>query len=129
MSTTTNKEAVENFFSHLNTGDFKAAFERVADDVAWWIPGTLPFSGTKDKKGYMSIVERIRGGFPGGLAFEIKSLVGEGEKVAAEVESMGRHANGKTYANKYHFLFSFKDGRVVGVKEYMDTLHLKDLIS
>ena len=129
MSTQTNKEAVEFFFSNLNNGNFAAAFEKVADDVAWWIPGTLPFSGTKDKKGYMAIVERIRGGFPGGLVFEIKSLVGEDEKVAAEVESMGRHANGKTYANKYHFLFAFKDGRVIGVKEYMDTLHLKDLIS
>ena len=129
MSIENNKKVVADFFEQLNQGDFQRAFERVVPNVKWWIPGTLPFSGVKDKAGYMAIVDRIRSGFPTGLRFELKNLVAESHFVAAEVESLGKHANGKTYANKYHFLFQFSDGNVIAVKEYMDTLHLKELIS
>lgn len=48
--------------------------------------------------------------------------------LAAEVESRGTHANGKAYNNKYHFLITIADGQFVHVKEYMDTLHLAQLL-
>lgn len=123
------KQIVESFFKHLNKGDVAAAFALVRDDVKWWVPGTLPFSGTKDKTQYMGIVSRIQSGFPTGLVFTVKNMVAENNQVAAEVESLGQHVNGKTYANKYHFLIALEDNRFSAVKEYMDTLHLKDLIS
>lgn len=129
MSTADNKQIVRSFFEHLNRGDVAAAFAPIDDDVAWWVPGTLPFSGTKNKAGYMGIVGKIQSGFPDGLAFTVGTLVAEGDLVAAEVESLGRHRNGKTYNNRYHFLFTLRAGKVVAVKEYMDTLHLKELIS
>lgn len=53
----------------------------------------------------------------------------EGGRAAAEVESYGEHINGKTYNNHYHFLFVIRDGLIVSVKEYMDTLHLRRLLS
>ena len=123
------KQVVESFFKHLNEGQVDAAFLHVKDDVKWWVPGTLPFSGTKDKSQYMAIVGRIQSGFPKGLVFTVRNMVAESNQVAAEVESLGQHVNGKTYANKYHFLFTFQDQRFAEVKEYMDTLHLKELIS
>lgn len=126
------KSVVRTFFEKLTAGATDEAFQVVADDVVWWVPGRLPFSGTKDKAGYMVIVGRIRSGFPqdkGGLRFQVMGLVGEGDKVAAEVESDGVHTSGRRYQNKYHFLFTVQGGRVTAVKEYMDTLHLFDLIS
>ena len=48
--------------------------------------------------------------------------------LAAEVESFGKHVNGKSYNYKYHFLIVLKDGKFKEVKEYMDTLHLHDLL-
>lgn len=81
------------------------------------------------KAGYMGIVNKIQTGFPAGLKFAVNTLVAEGDHVAAEVESLGQHLSGKTYNNKYHFLFTLLEGEVIAVKEYMDTQHLKDLIS
>jgi uncharacterized protein len=124
-----NKQLVESFFAALNRGAIPEAFALVADDVSWWVPGTLPFSGTKTKAEYMVVVGLIQTGFPGGLAFELRGLTAEGERVAVEVESLGKHISGKTYNNRYHFLFVVRGGRIVAVKEYMDTLHLKELIS
>jgi hypothetical protein len=124
-----NKQLVERFFAALNRGAIPEAFALVADDASWWVPGTLPFSGTKTKPEYLGVAGLIQRGFPGGLAFTLRGLTAEGERVAAEVESLGEHTSGKTYNNRYHFLFVIRGGRIAAVSEYMDTLHLKELIS
>jgi hypothetical protein len=36
------------------------AFALVSDDVSWWVPGDLPFSGTKTKEQYMQVVGSIQ---------------------------------------------------------------------
>ncbi len=123
------KQIVESFFSRITAGKANEAFELVADEVAWWIPEGLPFSGTKNKKEYFAIVNRIQAGFPTGFKLEVKDMTAEGDKVAAEVESEGIHVNGKRYNNKYHFLIVVKDQKFVRVKEYMNTLHLAQLLS
>jgi uncharacterized protein len=41
--------------------------------------------------------------------------------VAVEAHSLGRHVSGVTYSNQYHFLFVFRAGRVVLLREYMDS--------
>ena len=129
MSTDRNKQIVTHFFDAFSRGDIDEAFASMSDSATWWVPGTLPFSGTKTKAQYLQIVGTGRNGFPAGIRFEVKRLLAEGDSVAAEVESLGQHRNGKTYNNKYHFLIRLKDGKFVEVKEYMDTLHLHDLIS
>ncbi len=129
MGTNANKKLVEEFFQLFSDAKVEQAFTMVSDDVSWWVPGTLPFSGTKTKAQYLRVVALIQSGFPGGLRLTLKGMIADGDKVAAEVESLGVHVNGKTYQNKYHFIFVVKDGKFSEVKEYMDTLHLKDLIS
>jgi len=124
----TNKRLVATFFETLTAGDDEGAFSVVDPNVAWWVPGDLPFSGTKTRAEYMGVVGAIRSGFPTGFALQVTSMIAEGDKVAAEVASSGKHRNGRTYANKYHFLITIKDGKFVAVKEYMDTLHLYKLI-
>lgn len=128
MSESANKALVARFFDAMTRNAVDEAFSMVADSVSWWVPGTLPFSGTKSKSQYLQVVGAIQRGFPKGVAFTVTGMVAEGDFVAAEVESLGQHANGKTYANRYHFLIQVRDGQFVQVKEYMDTLHLHDLI-
>lgn len=122
------KITVETFFNRITEGKMDEAFTLVADDVAWWVPEELPFSGTKNKKEYFAIVNRIQAGFPSGFKLLVKSMIAEGNTVAAEVESEGTHVNGKRYNNKYHFLIVVKDGKFSSVKEYMNTLHLMNLL-
>lgn len=122
------RKVVSSFFENVSAGKIDQAFALVADDVTWWVPEELPFSGTKNKREYMAIVNRIQSGFPTGFQLEVKDMTVEGDKVAAEVESHGTHVNGKTYNNKYHFLILVKDGKFKSVKEYMNTLHLAKLM-
>lgn len=122
------KQIVNRFFELISEGDTSSAFELVDDHVIWWIPGDLPFSGNKTKQEYLQVVSAIKNGFPTGFKLVVTSSISEGNKVAAEVESAGTHLSGKSYNNKYHFLFEIENGKIISVKEYMDTLHLYQLL-
>ena len=123
-----NKSIVKEFFKNFSAGNIGEAFALVSDNASWWVPGDLPFSGTKTKAQYLQVVGAIKKGFPKGLKLNIVSMIAEGNTVAAEVESEGDHYSGKKYENKYHFLIKIENGKIIEVKEYMDTLHLYQLI-
>ena len=123
-----NKEIVTDFFKNFSNGNIESAFSLVSENANWWVAGDLPFSGTKTKTEYLQIVGAIKQGFPNGLQLNVTSMIAEEKKVAVEVASLGDHVSGKTYTNKYHFLITIEDGQMVEIKEYMDTLHLYQLI-
>ena len=66
--------------------------------------------------------------FPQGIQFTLDALTAEGERVAVEAHSQGRHVSGKLYTNEYHFLFEFRDGKLAVLKEYMDTERVTDIL-
>jgi hypothetical protein len=55
-------------------------------------------------------------------------MTAEGERVAVEAESKGEHVSGQLYNNLYHFLFEFRDGELLKLKEYMDTERVTDVL-
>jgi ketosteroid isomerase-like protein len=58
------------------------------------------------------------------MPMTIKGMVAEGDKVAVEVVGDGRLRDGRRYQNEYHFLLTVRDGKVVAVREYLDTQHV-----
>jgi ketosteroid isomerase-like protein len=116
-----NKRLVRRFFEYLSTGDTKAVLDLYADDATDWTAGSLAFSGRRSKQEVAPLMEGILSAFPEGLRFTIQGITAEGDRVAVEAESWGRHANGKIYNNLYHFLLVVREGKVREFKEYLDT--------
>ena|GEM_PF-3098474 len=84
-------------------------------DVAWRLPCSA------------ELVKGVGATMPKGLRITPKGLTAEGDRVAVEAESYGETASGKIYNNLYHFLFEVRDGKIQAVREYLDTLHTKDV--
>jgi ketosteroid isomerase-like protein len=57
------------------------------------------------------------------VVFTILGTTAEGDRIALECEGDGRTATGKSYRNRYLFLFEFRDGKVTSIREYMDTAY------
>ena len=123
-----NKKIAEQFFAALNRLDSGALGELYADDAVLWTAGTLPFSGNHSKAEALQMTDAVLAFFPDGLRFTITGITAEGERVAVEAESDGRHASGKHYHNYYHFLMVIRDGKVREFKEYMDTMHANEVL-
>ena len=116
-----NKALVERFFAAMSSSDTAYIVNAYAEDGAVWTSGRTLISGTFTKPQIREASGRIFEAFPQGIGFTIHGITAEGERVAVEAESRGMHVSGKLYNNLYHFLFLFRDGLIVRLKEYMDT--------
>jgi ketosteroid isomerase-like protein len=123
-----NKELVRSFFAALNRNDNAAIVDAYAEDGRCVTMGHTLISGSygKDKiREYASGVLQV---FPQGIRFTIHAMTAEGERVAVEASSEGQHVSGVLYTNQYHFLFLYRDGKIVEFKEYMDTERVTDVL-
>jgi ketosteroid isomerase-like protein len=91
------------------------------DDSIIWTAGTIAISGSRTKKEVIDFAKDILDSFPDGIKFNITGMTAENERVAVEVNGKAIHASGEPYNNQYHFLLVIKNGKIVELKEYMDT--------
>ena len=52
------------------------------------------------------------------IAFEVRGVVMEGDRVAVEVRSEGEDKQGAPYVNHYHNFFELRGGRIACFREY-----------
>lgn len=123
-----NKAIVTQFFDALNRGDVDFIVDTYAADGCVQTMGNTLISGVFSREQIAASAGGIFDVFPEGLKFTALSMVGEGDKVAVEATSEGKHISGKTYTNEYHFLFEFRGGKLLRLKEYMDTERVTDVL-
>jgi ketosteroid isomerase-like protein len=123
-----NKAIVTRFFDALNRGDVDAIVDAYAADGCVQTMGNTLISGIFNKQQIAASAWGIFDVFPEGLAFTPLAMVAEGNKVAVEATSEGKHISGQVYSNEYHFLFEFRDGKLLKLKEYMDTERVTDVL-
>lgn len=116
-----NKQLAREFFAALSRGDVAAIVDAYAEDGTVQTMGNTLISGVFTKSQIRQAAGAIFDAFPHGLEFTIHHLTAEEDRVAVEAESRGMHASGKLYNNKYHFFMRYRDGKLVQLKEYMDT--------
>ena len=123
-----NKTIVTHFFDALNRGDVAFIVDAYAADGCVQTMGNTLISGVFSREQVAASAGEIFEVFPNGLTFTILNMVGEGDKVAVEATSVGEHISGQTYSNEYHFLFEFQSGKLIRLKEYMDTERVTDVL-
>lgn len=131
MGATENKQVVFGFVEALSRGNIDAINAALADDATWWLPGSLPVSGThRGKKGiFDGFLAKAAPLFqPGSLSIQVQNTIAEGDSVAVEWIARGKTAKGKTYENYYNVVFEVKGGKIQAVREYVDTLYAKEVL-
>ena len=115
-----NKTITKEFFEALSNGSDKY-LDFYTDESIIWTAGNNAIGGTRTKKEVEGFAQNILSAFPTGITFNIKNMTAEDERVAVEIDGEAMHASGATYNNQYHFLLRIKDGKILELKEYMDT--------
>ncbi len=121
MTIERNKQRVREFFQAMNEGDMDAMVASYADDGDVRTMGNTLISNTYRKAEIAAYAGQIYEAFPLGIRFTIHGIIAEGERVAVEASSRGDHASGQVYSNDYHFLFEFREGKILHLREYLDT--------
>ena len=126
-----NKQLVLRFFELFTANRIPESMSLLATDATWWVAGPagrLKVAGLKNHAQIERLLGSVLRMLPKGMQLTIKGMTAEADRVAVEAEACGDTVSGKTYHNCYHILFEVRSGLIVAVREYMDTLHLYDVL-
>jgi uncharacterized protein len=124
-----NKAIAASYFEAITKGDVAAMDRMLADDLDYWVVGTLNgLSGSHTKPELLGMLEPFSQMWEGPLKFEVVGSIAEGDKVALEVRNRGTRKDGRVYQNAYSVIFELRDGRIVKIREYFDTMHAAAVI-
>jgi ketosteroid isomerase-like protein len=123
-----NKAFVRKFFEAMNAGDVDFIVQAYAQDGQLQTMGNTLISGIFSRDQIAASAGGIFEVFPQGISFTVLDMIAEGDKVAVEATSQGEHVSGQIYSNEYHFLFEIRNGKLLRLKEYMDTERVTDIL-
>ena len=125
MMSKANEQFIRDFMGSISTQGFRAAIKKfVSPNVVWWVTGAGEIQDKLD-----AIAEMFESTLENRLGFKmtILDMICQDNKVAAEVQGCGKLTDGATYNNFYHFVFEIRDGKIVRVREYLDTRHVDQI--
>lgn len=127
-----NERLVLRFFETLSAGNYEGVKAMFHPDATWTVMAQgIPGAGVH--KGAATIVDEFMKPIRTGL-FEDNdpkivpdSICSKGALVAMESRGVGRMKNGKNYHNLYAWFVEIKDGRIMAIREYMDSQYVTTL--
>jgi ketosteroid isomerase-like protein len=129
---TTPKEMVNRLMDAFVARNGETLEALLTADATWWVSGTLPFSGMHSGRDHILNVflPPVLGYFTPGTAIvsEITNVIADDDQVAFELYATGDAINGNKYQNRYVFVMTVTDGLITTVREYPDTLYVKDVL-
>jgi uncharacterized protein len=121
MTGAANKNLVRETWEAFWRGDIEAGLVNMADDVTWFIPGTMRTSGLKRGKAEVGKFRRNNLDLFIELQRKVVGLYADGATVILEVAASGRLKNGKVYENAGCVVWEIENGKIQRVREYVDT--------
>jgi ketosteroid isomerase-like protein len=123
MTASENKEIVLAAYAALNAGDAAGFLSRLSDDVVATYYGSFSLSGTyRGKADFLgNFVPRLLERLDGGVNLQITNVVADGDHVVIEAQGEARAKDGRAYNNSYSIWLRVSGGKIVEIREYMDT--------
>ncbi len=123
MSHCGNRAMLELAFAETARGNGRPFVEMLADDARWEIIGTTEWSRAFAGKAAIlsDLLGPLAANFDGPNLVSAHHYIGEGDTIAVEGRNHSVTTQGEPYANRYCWIFRFRDGRVYEIIEYCDT--------
>jgi uncharacterized protein len=124
MGATENKKLMESIFAGIAAGDRAAFVDALADDVTMRVTGHYSWSRTF--KGKAALVRELYGYLNTLLAEGRRTiplrLIADDDHVVVEARGDMRTKAGVPYENEYCLIYRLRDGRIVEIREYCDSV-------
>jgi ketosteroid isomerase-like protein len=128
VSEAENKALVLDWVDALSQGDVERIVAKYHAELVYTVIGDWPLAGTFGAEYMAANAKDVFVVFPEGLAFRTHKLAADGDWVALDMESRGRHVSGKLYNNRYTYWIQIRDGKFLRLEEHLDTQHAIDVL-
>jgi hypothetical protein len=121
------EEIAKTFLDALGRCDTTTMSQLSTEDMTWWIMPGNKFSGTHEKSQYLEKLPALLDNASGHLKLEYSEVTGEDDRIAIVAKGDLPMKDGRNYRNNYHFLLTFRDGKIASGKEFTDSLHINEI--
>jgi ketosteroid isomerase-like protein len=123
MTATDNKQLVRAAFEAMGRSDIRPLVDLMADDFAWIIEGRSRFSRRFEGKAAVrnELLQPLFEMFATPYRFDIDEIIAEGDRVVVLGRGEVRTKSDKDYNNSYCFVLRLAGGRLLELREYLDT--------
>ena len=123
MTEQDNKQLIRQAFEAMGRSDIAPLVDLMTDDFAWAIEGRSRFSRRFEGKATVKqdLLRPLFEAFATPYHFEIEEMIAEGDRVVVLGKGAVRTKWGMDYNNSYCFVAQMADGRLVELREYLDT--------
>jgi hypothetical protein len=120
---TDNREIVARAFEAMGRSDIAPLIALMADDFAWVVEGKSRFSRRIEGKAAVEaeLLRPLFDTFATPYRFAIDEIIAEGDRIVLLGRGQVRTKWGKDYDNHYCFVIRMAGGRMVELREYLDT--------
>lgn len=122
--TETNRALIARAFEGLARGDPSNFMPLFDEGIEWRVMGSSAWS--KHARGLEAVTRDLVGPlfarFAGPYLTTAERIIADGDHVAVQAKGDAVTHEGDRYDNDYCFVFTLKDGKIVKVVEYMDTI-------
>ncbi|SIN65077.1 hypothetical protein SAMN02745824_1470 [Parasphingorhabdus marina DSM 22363] len=119
-----NRALITSAFDGLAKGDPSNFMPLFDDRIEWQVMGSSAWS--KHAKGLDAVTRELVGPlfarFAGPYLTAAELIVADGQHVAVQAKGNAETHEGERYDNDYCFIFTLRNGKIVKVVEYMDTI-------
>ena len=122
-----NKQAVQLGFDGWRDGTGNV-FDLLAPDATWTIVGNSPVSRTfADRQEFLDVVIKpFNARLSSRLVPTVRGIYADGDMVVVLFDGEGTARDGKPYRNTYSWYMQMREGRVVDVVAFFDTIEFTD---
>lgn len=123
-----NKALIQTAFDAWSAGS-GSPFDLLAEDAVWTIVGRSDAAGIYDGKSAFirDVIAPFNARMSAGIRPKIRSIHAEGETVIVFFDASGTARDAKPYDNTYAWFMDVKDGQVVKVSAFFDSITFNDL--
>lgn len=124
----TNKAIALKFIAAMGANDPVTAAECLASDAMAVATGNSHFKGARNARMMIDGIAAFKSLMPGGLNLTVISAIADGDKVAIECHGNATTSAGTRYDNRYVFVCTLRDGKIVLVNEYFCTVLANEVL-
>ena len=123
MDENRNRAVITAIMEALSRGDTRPFAAAMAEDFAWHMKGSTPWSGSFTGKAEVRgrLMKSLFGQFATTYTNRASRILADGDFVVVECEGQVTTKAGKAYNNSYCYVIRMAEGQMRELTEYMDT--------
>jgi uncharacterized protein len=123
MAAEENRQLIREAFDGLAQADATAFLDLMAEDFCWIIEGQSKWSTRFDGKDAVrrDLIRPLFANFATPYRNFAEEIIAEGDRVVVLCRGEVKTVSGEDYNNSYCFVIRMRDGKMVELREYMDT--------